>query len=151
MNESLKTILWQQFGAAIDMLENAVAVCPETLWNTPSKFWYTAYHTLFFLDYYLSDETQMEKDFLPPAPYTTSEFDDGAMPERVYNRDELLSYCKFGRQKSHDLLGRLSEEELFNKRFISEYKNYSLFEMMLYNMRLCNTMQRSSIYYCDRA
>jgi hypothetical protein len=57
MNESLKTILWQQFGAAIDMLENALAACPQALWNTPPKLWYIACHTLFFLDYYLSEET----------------------------------------------------------------------------------------------
>ncbi|HCI80283.1 MAG TPA: DinB family protein, partial [Ktedonobacter sp.] len=27
-----KTALWQQFGATIDMLENALLACPDTLW-----------------------------------------------------------------------------------------------------------------------
>ena len=135
MNGSLKTILWQQFGAAIDMLENAVTACPEELWNTRSRFWYIGYHTLFFLDYYLSDETPMEKDFLPPAPFTTSEFEDGVMPERVYDKVELLTYCRFGRQKLRDQLERLTEEELLTKCFVSEYKDYSIVEMLLYNMR----------------
>jgi hypothetical protein len=135
MNGSLKTILWHQFGAAIDMLENAITACPEELWNTGSQFWYIGYHTLFFLDYYLSDETPMEKDFSPPSPFTTSEFEDGVMPERVYDKEELLIYCRFGRQKLRELLERLVEEELLTKRFVSEYKNYCILEMLLYNMR----------------
>ncbi len=133
--DSLKTIVWQQFGAAIDMLQNALTACPEELWNTESKFWYTGYHTLFWLDYYLSVETPMEKDFIPQEPFTKSEFEDGAMPERVYNKIELLAYCNFGRQKCHDLITVLSEEQLLTKRFVSEYRDYSILEMLLYNMR----------------
>jgi len=58
MDTTWKTIIWQQFGAAIDMLENAMIACPEKLWSDRSKqpeFWYTAYHALFWLDCYLSD------------------------------------------------------------------------------------------------
>ncbi len=33
METTLRTALWQQFGAAIDMLENALVACPETLWQ----------------------------------------------------------------------------------------------------------------------
>jgi len=56
MEASLKEIIWQQFGAAIDMLENALIACPGELWDSPSKFWYNGYHSLFWLDYYLSDD-----------------------------------------------------------------------------------------------
>ena len=32
--ESLwSSALWQQFGAAIDTLENALLACPDSLWN----------------------------------------------------------------------------------------------------------------------
>jgi hypothetical protein len=38
MDDFWKTVLWQQFGAAIDMLENAVRACPDELWsNTKEK------------------------------------------------------------------------------------------------------------------
>src|ERR1700722_19441412 len=61
-----KAVVWHQFGAAIEMLENAIRACPDAVWSDPSKkpewversvpgFWYVAFHTLFFLDYYLSD------------------------------------------------------------------------------------------------
>lgn len=132
MDSSLKTILWQQFGAAIDMLENAIVACPDELWKTESKFWYIAYHTLFYLDYYLSDAPE---SFTPPTPFTLSEFDpEGILPERAYSKVELLTYVGFGRQKCHDLIAGLTTEGAA-KRFVNAYKNYSILEILLYNMR----------------
>ena len=33
MDPLLRTALWQQFGATIDMLENALEACPTSLWQ----------------------------------------------------------------------------------------------------------------------
>ena len=132
MDSLLKEILWKQFGAAIDMLENALVACPDELWNTASKFWYNAYHTLFYLDYYLTEEPEK---FLPPSPFTLSEFDPaGIMPERVYSKEELLVYLRFCRDKCHDLIEGLTDEDA-TMRWVNEYKNYSIPEILLYNMR----------------
>lgn len=132
MDDPFKTILWSQFGASIDMLENAITACPDSLWNDSSKFWYNAYHTIFYLEYYLSE---VPDKFMPPDPYTLSEFDpDGILPDRVYNKSELLDYIKLCREKCRKLISTLSEENL-QKRFINQYRNYSRFEILLYNMR----------------
>ena len=132
MDSTLKTILWQQFGAAIDMLENALVTCPENLWNTESQFWYIGYHTLFYLDYYLSDEPDK---FSPPLPFTLSEFDpSGVKPQRVYTKEELLAYLELGRKKCHDLIAGLTDE-IAAKRFVNAYRNYSVLEILVYNMR----------------
>ncbi len=132
MDSSWKEILWKQFGAAIDMFENAVEACPEQLWNTASKFWYNAYHTLFYLDYYLTDEPE---SFSPPSPFTLSEFDPtGIMPDRVYNKDELLQYLHFCRDKCHHLIAGLTDEKA-NSRWVNDRKNYSILELLIYNMR----------------
>lgn len=132
MDSSLKEILWKQFGASIDMLENSIKACPDKLWSSDSKFWYIGYHTLFFLDYYLSDDPD---NFLPPQPFTLSEFnEDGEMPERVYSKEELLSYLGFCRKKCHDLIANLNNESSA-KRFINKYRNYSITEILIYNMR----------------
>jgi hypothetical protein len=100
MNTNLKTIIWQQFGASIDMLENAMHACPETLWGDRSQrpeFWYVVFHTLFFLDLYLSDS---DIGFSPPVPFTLDEMDErGILPERVYTKEELNKYLDHGRQK----------------------------------------------------
>jgi len=132
MDENLKTIIWDQFGASIDMLENAITDCDDNLWIADNKYWYTAYHTLFFLDYYLSDDPD---HFNPPTPFTLSEMDPaGVLPERVYTREELLIYLRFCRKKCHDLIQELSQENA-GRRFINSYRNYSITEILLYNMR----------------
>ncbi len=132
MDNALKETLWKQFGASIDMLENALTLCPDALWNTEAKFWYNAYHCLFWLDYYLSLEPG---EFSPPPPFTLSEFDpSGAMPDRVYNKEELLSYLQAGREKCHNLISGLTDE-IANKRWVNKRRNYSVIEILLYNMR----------------
>jgi hypothetical protein len=132
LDASFKEIIWRQFGAAIDMLENALTACQHELWNTPSQFWYNGYHTLFYLDYYLSDDPD---NFLPPAPFTLSEFDPGGlMPDRVYSKAELLDYLQFCRRKFHAVIAGLTAETAA-KRFINKQRNYSVTEMLLYNMR----------------
>lgn len=132
MNTELREILWKQFGASIDMLENAVAECPEKLWNSESGFWYIAYHTLFFLDYYLTDEPEK---FMPPVPFTLSEFDpEGKLPERVYSKEELLKYISHCRKKCRDLIAGLTEENS-TRRFKDEYRDYNIIEILIYNMR----------------
>ncbi|HYQ96306.1 MAG TPA: DinB family protein, partial [Candidatus Eisenbacteria bacterium] len=108
MDAFWKQIIWQQFGATIDMLENAMRACPDELWSDPSKrpewirndvvgFWYLVFHTLFWLDFYLSESVE---GFTPPAPFTLDEFDPaGLLPERPYTKDELQRYLERGRRK----------------------------------------------------
>lgn len=135
MNNTWKEILWQQFGAAIDMLENAMLACPEDLWGNRSKqpeFWYLAYHTLFWLDFYLSDSAE---GFTPPAPFTLSELDpEGLLPERVYSKEELQNYLEHGRQKCRARIESLAEEKA-SRRFKLGRVDLSFAELLLYNMR----------------
>ena len=132
MDTATKETLWKQFGAGIDMLENAIVLCKDELWDNDSKFWYIAYHCLFYLDYYLTPDPA---GFSPPSPYTLSEFDPaGAMPDRVYSKEELLSYLRYGRKKCHDFIAGMTYE-MANSRWVNEYKNYSILEILLYNMR----------------
>jgi len=42
----------RQFGASIDMLDNAVITCPDELWSGSCKFWHVAYHALFIWIFY---------------------------------------------------------------------------------------------------
>ena len=128
----IKESLWKQFGASVDMLENAIMLCPIEHWDTDRKFWYNAYHCLFFLDYYLSLEPQ---NFSPPPPFTLSELGD-MMPDRVYSKKELLSYLQSSRDKCHQLISGLTEEKL-SSRWINlpGTKNYSVLEILLYNIR----------------
>src|SRR5215210_6984586 len=112
MDATWRDILWQQFGAAIDMLENAVLACPDELWGDRSRrpeFWYVVYHTLFYLDLYLSGSLE---GFAPPAPYTLDELDPaGLLPERVYTKDEMQIYLEHGREKCRATIEALTDEK----------------------------------------
>ena len=88
MDQSFKETIWRQFGASIDMLENAIALCPSKFWDTEKKFWYITYHCLFYLDYYLTLEPDK---FSPPSPYTLSEFD----PNRALLKAIKISCATF--------------------------------------------------------
>ena len=126
--------LWQQFGATIDMLENAITACPNELWNKEPTFCQLSHHTLFFLHYYLCDETPDEEQYTPPPPFTKSEFED--VPTfSWYTQKELLTYAGLGRQRLHQQLSKNTAEELLTKRFVNAYKDFTLFELLLYNMR----------------
>jgi hypothetical protein len=149
METSWNTALWRQFGAAVDMLDNALLACPDDLWRRrvwippaefalPSEFaefWYVAYHALFWLDLYLSGS---DEGFAPPAPFTLAELDPaGAVPERPYTRDELRAYLTYTRQKGHTTLATLTDEKARQPIGFPWAKGeaVSFFELQLYNMR----------------
>lgn len=135
MDTSWKAITWRQFGAAIDMLDNAIAACPDRVWGDRvgwHEFWYLAYHTIFFLDYYLSDPT---KSFVPPAPFTLSELDPaGLLPERVYAKEELRNYLGHGRRKCRETIAALTDDAM-SRPCGFERRDLSVAELLLYVMR----------------
>jgi hypothetical protein len=143
---SWSTTLWPQFGAAIDMLDNALVACPDALWreavwqdpSVPAKraeFWYVAYHALFWLDLYVSGSTV---GFAPPAPFTLEELDPaGVVPKRPYSRDELRTYLAYSRQKCHTAIDTLTDEQARQHVDFPWAKGraVSYVELQLYNMR----------------
>ena len=135
----MKDCLWKQFGAAIDMLHNAIAMWPEEKWETKKRFFYVAYHTLVFLEYYLTNPAP--KDFSAKLPFTESEAlvedcVDDVLPNRIYSRQELLGYLQSSREKCREAITALTEENI-NDRWISPlgHRNYKILELLLYNMR----------------
>ena len=119
------TALWGEIGAAIDMLESAMQACPEDVWSDPSKrpewvrndvvgFWYLVYHTLFMLDYRLSDPAE---PFAPPTPFNLDELDPaGLLPEKPYTKDELQLYLGYCRKKCRATIRALTQERACERR-----------------------------------
>ena len=129
----LKASLWKQFGAAIDMLENAIVACPDPVWGTRVdwwEFWYLASHTLFWLDYCGTDDP---KHFQPPAPFGLEELDyAGVLPPRVYTKAELLTYLAHGRELCRAKLAALTGEQLHQR---AKTRDLSAYELLLYSLR----------------
>src|SRR3989475_571600 len=149
MDPLWRTALWQQFGATIDMLENALLACPNTQWNGRlwsdhsdhppppeyTTFWSITHHTLFWLDLYLTGSSE---GFAPPPPFTLDELDPaGAVPEQPYTRDELHAYLVYLRKKCQTTILSLSDEKAHQQvdfPWIKE-KPMSFLELQLYSMR----------------
>jgi hypothetical protein len=135
MNRQWNDILWRQFGAAIDMLGNAIQACPDALWGDRSRqpeYWYTVYHTLFFLDCYLSGTLE---GFAPPAPFNLDELDPaGLLPDRVYSKVEMLDYLTHGRRKCRETLEALTEERACQRSGF-EWQDFGFGELLLDNLR----------------
>ena len=138
MNSFWKTILWSQFGAAMDMLANAVRACPDELWTDRSQhlqFWYVVYHTLFFLDLYLSGTLE---GFRPPAPFTLDELDpSGRKPERPYTKNESLAYLEHCRAKCRTTIETLTDANVRQRCPFPWWQGgeMSFGELLLYTMR----------------
>lgn len=150
MDSVWKAALWRQFGAAINMIEKALAACPDSqwrgrLWSTAadpdlppqfSEFWYLTYHTIFWLDLYI--EGSREEDFAPPAPFAWTEaYPVWVIPESPYTREDLHAYLNDTRRKVHTVLMGLTDEQA--SRTV-EYgwirgEPVSYLELVLYNMR----------------
>lgn len=138
-------MLLRQYNVAIDRLRDALEECPDELWERQlwpdepdqwvaqgfSKFWYLGYHTLFWLDLYL---TGAEEGFMPPAPFDLVEMEAGEVLPRTYTREELLGYLETCRQRCRDTIGGLTREEA-NRWCRFPWGELTFAELQLYNMR----------------
>ena len=145
MDKNLKDVLWNQFGATIDMFGESINTCPAELWHTSlwsnvdtppgfADFWYVAYHALFFLDLYLTGNVE---GFNPPDPFDLNELDpSGLLPGRRYTRKELQSYLEFCRKKCHKMITSLTDDTAQHISYFPWSKQgISYVELLLYNMR----------------
>ncbi len=149
MESIWKTALWQQFGATIDMLENALLACPDSLWNErlwsnrsgdpqppgAATFWSLTHHTLFWLDLYLTGSLE---EFAPPTPFTQDTSGPSRiLPEEPYTRDQLHAYLLHLRQKCQTTLLSVSDAQYHRQIAFpwTWWKPMSFFELQVYTLR----------------
>jgi hypothetical protein len=139
------TMLWRQFAVAIDTFGDTLRDCPDELWekrlweDQPDQwvaagfaaFWYLGYHTLFWLDLYL---TGAEEGFAPPAPFDLVEMEANEILPRTYTRTELLSYLEYCRRKCQETIAALTSAEA-NRLCRFPWGELSFAELQLYNLR----------------
>jgi len=136
MDTWLKTSVWQQFGAAIDTLDDALRLCPDHLWTANlwkdsedmryGQFWFIAYHTLSWLDLFL---TGSQTGFAPPAPFTR-----GKLPETPYTKEQIKWYLDHCRAKSQATIEALTDEKA-QQKCVFEWMEPTFLELQLYSMR----------------
>jgi hypothetical protein len=135
MDTFVRGTLWNQFGAAIDTLDAVILACPETLWENGDeepRFWYLAYHTIFWLDFYLEGGGE---GYAPPAPFGLEELDpSGLIPEKPATKVQLHDWLKQCRTKCRRIMSDLDDSAAQRLvHFPSSEMSY--LELSLYNMR----------------
>ncbi|MCW8133367.1 MAG: DinB family protein [Planctomycetota bacterium] len=109
----LRTMLAKEFGATAEMLRESIELCPEQAWTKDlggAPFWKQAYHTIFYLDFYMH---KREADFAPPLFHRKDDIDLGKAPSgEPYAKATLLAYLQEARARAKRLLGELTEADL---------------------------------------
>ncbi len=109
----IRSILARQFGATAQMLQESIESCPEQIWTKGlggAAFWQQAYHTIFFLDFYLH---KREADFVPAPFHRENLIYLGATPlGEPYSKATLLEYLQQVRQRAQRILAELTEDDL---------------------------------------
>jgi uncharacterized damage-inducible protein DinB len=138
-------MLWRQYAVALDSLDAALRNCPDELWEQPlwddepdqwvakgfGAFWYLGYHTLFWLDLYL---TGAEEGFTPPAPFDLVEMQANETLPRVYTRAELLGYLALCRERYQTTLGALTTEQA-QRQCSFAWGDLPYGELLIYTLR----------------
>ena len=136
MDAWLKTLVWQQYGAALDMFSDAINLCPNHLWTAAlwkdsederyGQFWYIAYHTLSWLDLFL---TGTQKGFAPPSPFIR-----GKLPDTPYTKEQIKWYLDHCRTKAQAIFESLTDEKA-RQICVFEWMEPTYLELQLYCMR----------------
>jgi hypothetical protein len=140
-----QNMLWRQFNIAIDSFAVALKGCPPELWeqrlweDEPDQwvasgfgtFWYLCYHTLFWLDLYL---TGAEEGFTPLGPFDLIEMQANETLPRVYSKEELLGYLDTCRQRCHATITGLTIEQALRPCSFG-WGDLPFAELLIYTMR----------------
>ena len=139
MTEHLKAILTGQFQASLSMLNQCVRLCPPEHWEgmiANRTFRTIAYHTLFFVDFYL---TPREGDFALRHLHHRggNELVDGA-PLIGLPKDDTVGYVEICRAKLLETMASETAASLAGPSgFSSWFRGLAISrgELHLYNIR----------------
>jgi hypothetical protein len=137
-------LIGRQFAAAVQMLQQAIEVCPDDLWDDRkdgSPFWHLAYHALFFTDLYLSDDEKAFKardDHFDKAHFLPGDYQEFggvvATPARTFARDQLVDYAGHCLRKCEETFERLTDARALERCGFWWYE-LNVGEFMLNNLR----------------
>jgi uncharacterized damage-inducible protein DinB len=144
MQSHWQTLIDRQFAAAIQMIRSAIEACPDQLWDDRtdgSPFWHLAYHVLFYIDFYLSDDEKafQARDFHEDnAQLLPGDYREYAgivtTPETALRKDQLLDYADHCLRKCGETFEKLTDERALERCGFWWYK-LNVGEFLLNNLR----------------
>ncbi|MFH1086390.1 MAG: DinB family protein [Chloroflexota bacterium] len=136
-----KPVILSQYYAALEMLRQAIAKCPDALWDDPhdkNRFWHVAYHALFYTHLYVSvsegafttwAQHRQEYQFLGTVPWPPHD------PPRIgepYRKEQLLDYVEVCRQQVRAQLALLDLDSASSGFY---WLPFGKLELQFYNIR----------------
>ena len=128
----IQAVIRSQYRASTEMLRQAVAKCPDWLWNDPqykNRFWHVAYHALVYLHIYLQPSPEA---FVPWEKHRDScrHLDREPIGE-PYTRDDILAYHAICLQHVDQQVPSLDLDAPSGFRWLP----FSKLELQFYNIR----------------
>jgi DinB superfamily len=134
----VRQTLLGQYRAAIEMLGQAVELCPEELWLSSeyhNRFWHIAYHSAFYVHFYVQPS---EAEFKPWAKHKPNSNFLGPWAKDIpfelpapYSKTEVQEYLEFCRNEV--------EKQIPLVRFEAgsgfSWLPFDKFELQLYTIR----------------
>ncbi|MFX0065402.1 MAG: DinB family protein [Candidatus Hermodarchaeota archaeon] len=119
------------YRAIFQMLRDIIKLCPDTLWDDRSDeppFWHQACHTIFFLDFYLSDSPD---EFEAPL-FAEPKLDK--TPTDAPTRQQIKDYLEKVSKKSESAIDKLTPEQLEGENTFP-WTGSTLAHRLIYNIR----------------
>ena len=133
-------IIQSQYHAALEMLKQAITLCPDELWNEEThenRFWHISYHVLFYTHLYLQDR---EEDFVPWSKHQDESQFLGLLPwpphaepkaAEPYSKEAVLEYLELSRNGVDDRVTSLDLDAPSGFPWLP----FGKMELQLYNLR----------------
>ena len=141
VHELYKSLIDNQYEAALCMLNDCIEKCPDELWHEPVaelKYCQVVFHTLFFTDVYLGTSL----DSLRKQPFhqeNVADFGDYKELEKrkqraTYEKSFIRSYFNHCRKKAADVVSGETAESLAQPAGF-DWLDFSRAEVHVYNIR----------------
>ncbi len=141
MLDIFKTLIANQYEAALCTLNACVDKCPQAAWNGPVvniKFCQVAFHTLFYADYYLgvTEDPLRQQDFHREHAGVFRDYEElePHAPVHLYEKAWIKVYAEFCRQKAVDVSQSETAESLAAPAGFPR-KPFTRAELHVYNIR----------------
>jgi hypothetical protein len=112
MIDYIRQMLIREFEAALCMLNHAIEACPEEHWDEKianGTFRWVTYHTLFYVDFYLS---RSEQDFKQREFHIRGGDEREDRLSEGLSKADTLAYLAICRQKLYESIATETEESL---------------------------------------
>jgi len=140
MGMEIRNVIRSQYHAALAMLKQAIARCPESMWDDPddkNRFWHSAYHALFYTHLYLQHS---EQEFTPWSKHRDQYQFMGRLPwpphdepqiGEPYTKEEVLAYLELCQAEVEDKVPALNLDAESGFYWLP----FGKLELQLYNIR----------------